>query len=994
MGRFTLSFLLLFSLSRTLFSDCTPAGTPGDDTVECTGVINTFQYFYGGSDRVTLTNVSDITYYNSYWLDETLGGNPATDGNDTFIAYNSRFHWVLAFGGDDTFEIYNSQFDNLYGDTNPGHGVSQRGNDTIYIENSHSTGWILGGNDNDHITIKDSNVSFVAAGYSDIYGAIDYTPYDGNDTVILDHTSFTAVNYYYTTRPGAVEGGKADDRISFINGGEAFNVTGGHGNDVITLSDAVHFTPCSFTNDLGNVVACGIYGDEPYLSEPNASTIPLTHGNDEIFIESADVSGTVVHGGDGSDRVMIDTAAIIAGTVIDGGDDRGVTDGFIDSLYFDQWSGDLNASYLLNWEQIIFDNASMISFLDENISTGYEHGIYPATMLPYGLVLQNSSSWMQYHDFVVEGNLYNEAVITMQDGDTPGVVVTVENNYTANQGLLYIDTVLDDALPSKSDKLLVRGDTAGTTILSVENVGGAGAQTPVGDNVGILVVEVEGASHGVFVLDQTLDIGNYFYHLLKGSNGNWYLQSEEKRPSLDLYKSTAIDFNAGTIALGDHLGYTITATNTGNTTLSNILLNDILITPGTQSCASLLPHETCILEGNLTVTQTDIDRGEILNSATAKADGIERLERYVTTAIIQIPAGKLQKSLLFNEDNDGNGEVSLGDRLHYEVNLTNTGNITLHNVIIEDTILIPTMQRCSMLAPTAVCTLRGIHTVTQEEVDHAELNNTASGSSDETGILQSNTVSLSIPQHPALIFSKEANLSSISAPGSIGYTLTATNTGNLSLTEVNVNDILPDGSSIVPLYLDGDSDSDGILDIGERWVYRVSYAVTQSDIDTGSTVTNMASISTAEGAGGSDYASTAVVWLIPILENDTLEIMAAGSISGNVAGNDFVGSCRPSEAIWVMTEGPIHGEILFEENGAFLYTPEEDYRGEDTFSYTVMLPEGCPEANSAVVSMMIDTPCWCADIHSDRGNSMHFYALFGMVFGLFFLLRREEINSF
>jgi len=667
-------FLLSLFLSCggvSSYAACTPAGTAGDDTVACTGVINSFQYFYGGSDTVTLNNVSDVTYYNAYWLDEALGGNPVTDGDDTFIAYDSRFSWVLGFGGDDRFEIYDSTFQNVYGDTNPGHGVSQRGNDTFYIENSYSNGWILGGNDNDTITIKDSNVSFVAAGYSDIYGATDYTPFDGNDTLLLDHVNFTAVNYYYTTRPGAVEGGKGDDTITFIHGGEAFNVTGGHGNDVITVNDGVHFNACTFTNDIGNTVACGIYGDEPYLSEPNATSIPLRHGNDEILIHDADLSGITLHGGDGSDKVLIDTPVIITDTLLDGGDDRSIADSFTDSIYFDQWSGEVNGSNLPNWEQIILDNASELTFKDSNLSTGYDIGNDPQTLLPYGLIIQNNSSLKQYHDFTVEGNLHNNAMIDMQDGNTPGTTLTVNHNYTSDHGKLYIDVTLNDALPNIADKLLIKGNASGTTTLFVNNINGLGEQTPAGENSGILVVEVEGDSNAVFELDQVLEVGNFWYKLYKGNNGNWYLRSEEKMPSLTISE----EVNSSTISAPTTLGYTFTVKNTGNVPLTHIILNDHF--PNGSSATPLFKSgdengngvldvgEVWVYTLEYRVTQDEINAGtDIINrvSVTSDETGIQENASVVTS--IEPYRSTISGYFWLDSDHDGiqdSGESFLGN---------------------------------------------------------------------------------------------------------------------------------------------------------------------------------------------------------------------------------------------------------------------------------------------------------------------------------------------
>ena len=523
------SIVFIAFVSSFAHAACTPAGSAGDDDIHCSGTLNSIFEVkaLGGDDKVSLNSVSGRA---AFWLDELLGGNPATDGDDIFIAEDSSFYWVLGFGGNDTFEVNGSNFSNLYADTNPGHGVSQRGNDTILVENSISNGWILGGNDNDSITIKDSRVSFVAAGYSDIYsdipGYMDYTPYDGNDTIILDNVDFGEPNYYYTTRPGAVEGGKEDDLIVFRNGGSAYGVTGGHGNDQIIVEDDTLFNACTFINDRGNSVKCGIYGDEPYASEPNATTI-ARHGNDEIILYAGDISGITVDGGHGSDLVEISTSVLLLDANISGGDDRSIVDGFVDRLVFDDWNGVLNGAQLQNWEIIVFDNGSEISFLDDSLSTGFEAGEDAATNLPYGLVVQNAASWKIVQSFRLDGNLYNDAIVDLQaDGNQADTVLNIANNYSGNGGEIRLDTVLNDASTSISDTLVIEGDTSGTTLVRINNVGGFGGLTPAGENEGILLVEVHGNSaDDAFQLASTPVAGDYAYKLVKGSNGNWYLQS-------------------------------------------------------------------------------------------------------------------------------------------------------------------------------------------------------------------------------------------------------------------------------------------------------------------------------------------------------------------------------------------------------------------------------------------------------------------------------------
>jgi len=242
---------------------------------------------------------------------------------------------------------------------------------------------------------------------------------------------------------------------------------------------------------------------------------------------AGDISGITVDGGDGSDLVQIFAPVILPDANISGGDDRSITDGFVDRFVFDGWSGDLNGSQLQNWETVVFDNNSEITFLDDNLSTGFEAGKDAATNLPYGLVLQNDSRWKVTHDFTLDGNLYNDAVIDMQaDGNQPDTVLIIAKNYNGNSGEIVLDSVLNDASTSISDRIVIEGDISGITKLNIHNVNGSGGQTPTGDNEGILVVEVHGNSaDDAFQLASTPVAGGYVYELVKGSNGNWYLQS-------------------------------------------------------------------------------------------------------------------------------------------------------------------------------------------------------------------------------------------------------------------------------------------------------------------------------------------------------------------------------------------------------------------------------------------------------------------------------------
>lgn len=74
-----------------------------------------------------------------------------------------------------------------------------------------------------------------------------------------------------------------------------------------------------------------------------------------------------------------------------------------------------------------------------------------------------------------------------------------------------LNTVLDDD-NSATDKLVVQGDTSGSTSVTVNNVGGTGAKTLNG----IELIHVGGKSEGEFVQAGRIVAGAYDYTLARG----------------------------------------------------------------------------------------------------------------------------------------------------------------------------------------------------------------------------------------------------------------------------------------------------------------------------------------------------------------------------------------------------------------------------------------------------------------------------------------------
>jgi hypothetical protein len=97
---------------------------------------------------------------------------------------------------------------------------------------------------------------------------------------------------------------------------------------------------------------------------------------------------------------------------------------------------------------------------------------------------------------------------------------------------------------------------------------------------------------------------------------------------------------------------------------------------------------------------------------------------------------------------------------------------------------------------------------------------------------------------------KAVSAGSVSVPTTLTYTITVQNTGSVALSSPSITDTLAQGSALTltsgPTLTSGDAAPLSVLNVGETWIYSASYNVTQSNIDTGPSITNKATFATAE----------------------------------------------------------------------------------------------------------------------------------------------------
>lgn len=269
-------------------------------------------------------------------------------------------------------------------------------------------------------------------------------------------------------------------------------------------------------------------------------------GNDQVTQTAGSISGDISLGA-GSDALIASGGALIGSTYMGAGDDVASLTGTVDVTAAPQFDGgagldtlnidglkikgftaasndstgnDLNkGNNLTQWETINLNNAAKLT-LAGDLFTGAN----------VGTLNINSASTLDLTQttptaFSVYGDVNNGGIVDMLNNSV-GTMTTITGNYAGVAGsTLKMDTVLgNDA--SATDKLIINGNTTGTTSLSVNNVGGTGAQTVEG----IQVVQVDGASSGTFALTSPVQAGSYEYQLFQGgtstpTDGDWYLRS-------------------------------------------------------------------------------------------------------------------------------------------------------------------------------------------------------------------------------------------------------------------------------------------------------------------------------------------------------------------------------------------------------------------------------------------------------------------------------------
>ncbi|MBD8464701.1 DUF11 domain-containing protein [Plantibacter sp. CFBP 8798] len=351
------------------------------------------------------------------------------------------------------------------------------------------------------------------------------------------------------------------------------------------------------------------------------------------------------------------------------------------------------------------------------------------------------------------------------------------------------------------------------------------------------------------------------------------IPADDPAPAITVVKSA----NPATVAnAGETVTYSFLVTNTGNVTLSDVSviegefsgtgeLSDVVCPP---AAGSLAPQATVTCEATYTVTQADADAGSITNSATATGTppngGTPPVSPPSDTTVEIPPAPAITVEKSANPATAG----TVGQVITYSFLVTNTGNVTLSNVTVDegefsgtgelsDVVCPPT---AGSLAPAASVTCTASYTLTQADVNAGEVTNSATATGTPPGggtppQSPPSEVTVEIPPAPSITVVKTADEA---AQGDyvvgqvITYSFLVTNTGNVSLSDITVDEGEFTGAGelsevVCPAV-------PAVLDSGAQITCTATYTVLQADVDAG-TITNSATATGTPPNGGTPPVS-------------------------------------------------------------------------------------------------------------------------------------------
>lgn len=215
----------------------------------------------------------------------------------------------------------------------------------------------------------------------------------------------------------------------------------------------------------------------------------------------------------------------------------------------------------------------------------------------------------------------------------------------------------------------------------------------------------------------------------------------DEAPGLTVVKSaTPTD-----LAVDDEVTYSFVVTNTGNVTLQSVAVvegeftgsGDLSAVDCGDVSRTLDPDDQLICEATYVITQDDVDAGSLSNTATATGTGpggpIASDPSREDLSFERVPGLAIVKTA------DVEGIEAAGQEIEYRFRVTNTGNVTVSGIEVEEGAFSGTGELSEIgcetgsLLPGQYVDCVAAYEVTQDDVDAGGITNTASATASVLG---------------------------------------------------------------------------------------------------------------------------------------------------------------------------------------------------------------------------------------------------------------------
>ncbi len=253
-------------------------------------------------------------------------------------------------------------------------------------------------------------------------------------------------------------------------------------------------------------------------------------------------------------------------------------------------------------------------------------------------------------------------------------------------------------------------------------------------------------------------------------------------------------------ALNEVVDYTITVTNTGNVTLTNVDVKDAL-TGGEANFKDMAPGATNSFTTQYKVTEDDIRRGEVINKVNAGAKFANGYAKNVSAeetikTVAKKPHLTISKKI---ESTPKNGATyALGETINYVIAAVNDGNQTLTHVVLKDPLTDEEWEISEIKPLESTDLIRTSHVVTADDIAKGEVVNvvtaTGIGLDPERDVTPGEIKAYTVVSEPRLLVEKHVVGNDPDKQYKLGeavnYIITVKNTGNVDINEIGVDDVL------------------------------------------------------------------------------------------------------------------------------------------------------------------------------------------------------------